>query len=135
MKIYIDSSWLLRVLLKQSGVAPLPANAEVYSSMLLNVECRRTLDRHYQRRLISDASYVSISQQLQQYLEKVNMLELSSDVVGRAAEPFFLPIGTLEALHLATALKIREVVNDIVHLATFDDELALVATAHDLRVL
>lgn len=135
MKVYIDSSWLLRVMLRQSTVAALPPGAEVYSSLLLNVECRRTLDRHHQRRLLSDESYVSIGQQLQQYLDQVNMLDLSSDIVSRAAEPFFLPVGTLDALHLATALKIREVENEVLHLATFDDELALVARAHDLRVI
>lgn len=135
MKIYIDTSWLLRALLRQSKVKALPANAEIVSSTLLRVECRRTLDRHYHRSLITDVEYAGINQQLQEYLENVSLVELSNDIVSRAEEPFMLPVGTLDALHLATALKVREHENDILHLATFDDELALVATAHDLRVI
>lgn len=135
MKVYIDSSWLLRVLLKQSSVKPLPVNAEVYSSALLIVECRRALDRHLKRKLISDEVYSDTVGQLQEYLQSINLLQLDPEILQRAAGSFFLPIGSLDALHLATALKISEIEKKIVHMATFDEELALAAKAHELKTI
>jgi predicted nucleic acid-binding protein len=135
LKIYLDSSWLLKVLLQQGAVKPLPAGAQVFSSVLLQVECRRTLDRHYKRQLIGAEHFARLSQQLSQYMEFFSLLEVNQDIALRASEPFSTPLGTLDALHLATAIKIREAEGEELALATFDNELAIAAMAHGFTVI
>lgn len=49
-------------------------------------------------------------------------------VLVRAADPFPTPLGTLDALHLASALLVREEVPDVM-LATHDERLATAAVA------
>lgn len=135
MNIYLDSSWLLRALLKQSTVTPLGAGATVYSSVLLNIECHRTIDRHLKRRLLSETEFAQVNQQLRQYIETINIIDLTSAILMRAAGPFFLPIGSLDAMHLATAMQLSESLKESVSIATFDEELALAASAHNIEVL
>lgn len=135
MKVYVDSSWLLRVLLKQGQVRPLPENCQAFSSVLLMVECQRSLDRQHKRNLLSDANFAYLSLQLTDYLDSINLIELDPEIVMRATEPFILPIGSLDALHLATAIKLRKAERYDLSFATFDEELAMAATAHGFNVL
>lgn len=135
MKVYIDTSWLLRVLLQQGEVKRLPRNAEVYSSALLHVEACRTLDRQTKRGLITEVQMAKLRGQLDQYLEFFNLIEIDRDIIKRAAEPFALPLGTLDAVHLATAIKIREVESTALYFASFDDELRLAAMAHGFKLI
>lgn len=135
MKIYVDSSWLLRVMLQQGVVSPLPKNAAIYSSVLLRTECMRVFDRHHKRKLLNDEKFIGLIQQLNQYANLIEYIEIDKAILQRAAEPFALPIATLDALHLATALRIRDAEKDDLHFATFDDELALAAMAHGFKVI
>lgn len=135
MNIYLDSSWLLRALLKQSMVKPLHAGVNVFSSVLLNIECRRTLDRHLKRRLLSENEFAQVSQQLGEYIESINIIDLTSAILARAAGAFFLPVGSLDAMHLATAMQLSESLKEAVCIATFDEELALAASAHNIDIL
>jgi predicted nucleic acid-binding protein len=62
-------------------------------------------------------------------LDAVSRLELvpiSADVIQRAAEPFPILIGSLDAIHLATALIVRDTDSDMTF-ATHDRELAVAA--------
>ncbi|MBW7858610.1 MAG: type II toxin-antitoxin system VapC family toxin [Leptonema sp. (in: Bacteria)] len=135
MRIYIDSSWLLRVILQQDKVKPLPKNAVIFSSILLKVECLRVLDRQHKRKRLSDNEFTHLIQQLTSYTNLIELIELERSIVLRAAEPFLLPLATLDALHLATALKIREIERNDIHFATFDDELALATIAYGFTVI
>ncbi len=135
MKIYLDSSWLLKVLLQQGAVKPLPEGAQVFSSVLLQVECRRTLDRYYKRQLIAAVTFARLSQQLSQYMEFFHLLEVNQEIALRASEPFSTPLGTLDALHLASAIKIREAEGGGLAFATFDNELAIAAMAHGFAII
>lgn len=135
MNVYLDSSWLLRALLKQSTVKPLRAGTSVYSSVLLNIECRRTIDRHLKRRLLGETEFAQISQQLGQYQEAINIIDLTPAILSRAAGAFFLSLGSLDAMHLATAMQLSESLKEPVCIATFDEELALAASAHGVEVL
>jgi predicted nucleic acid-binding protein len=135
MKVYVDSSWLLKLMLQQGTVQPLPKGARVFSSVLLQVECRRTLDRYYKRQLIGAEPFARLNQQLSQYLAFFHLLEVRQEIAARASEPFATPLGTLDALHLASAMKIREKEGEHLLFATFDAELALAATAHGFTVI
>jgi len=53
----------------------------------------------------------------------------------RAAQPMPIPLGTLDAVHLATALLWQETRDEDLVLATHDRALALAARASGLHVI
>ena len=61
-------------------------------------------------------------------LSKVDMTELSSLALRRALEPFPVPVRTLDALHLATAVFINTE-DDPVQVASYDHRLIAAAQA------
>lgn len=130
MNIYVDSSWLLTAILKRSRIKFSPARIAAYSSILIMVECRRTLDRQLKRHLINDAQFAEANRLLTSYLQSFNLIDLESDIVMRAAEAFYLPLGSLDALHLATAMKLRNYLPADIGIYTLDHELADAARAH-----
>ena len=69
------------------------------------------------------------------WLEAVDLVLLQRSVLSRASEPFPTPLGTLDALHLATALLWREQSGKDLVMATHDEGLALAARAFGLETL
>ena len=66
-------------------------------------------------------------------VERLALMELLPNVLGRAKEPFPVPVRTLDALHLASILFLRERVPTI-ELASYDDRLTAAARALGIRV-
>ena len=60
-------------------------------------------------------------------------MPLSPPVLERAAEPFPTIVGSLDAIHLTSALLVRDEF-DALTLATHDRELAIAARAEGFRV-
>jgi len=69
------------------------------------------------------------------WLEAVDLVLLQPPILARASDPFPTPLGTLDALHLATALVWRERMRQGLMLATHDEALALSARAFGFEVL
>ena len=67
-------------------------------------------------------------------LEPEQLIGLDRDR-QRAAQPMPTELGTLDAIHLATALLWKDVTREDLVLATHDDALALGAQAHGLPVV
>jgi predicted nucleic acid-binding protein len=65
----------------------------------------------------------------------VDLVGVSDVVLERASEPLPTSLGTLDAIHLATALLWKELTNVDLVMATHDGELALGAQAHGLPVV
>jgi len=126
---YIDSSVVLRVLFGQPDSLPEWKQIErAVSSELIRVECLRTIDR---LRVSSRLEERAIGRQraaIIETLETIEMVTLDGQVLGRASDPFPTSIRTLDAIHLATALGIRDQLPSMVF-ATHDDELGLAASA------
>lgn len=61
-------------------------------------------------------------------VDRVNLLEMSARVLGRALLPFAQPVRTLDALHLATMDFLRQQGQSLA-LATYDQRLAAGAAA------
>ena len=59
-------------------------------------------------------------------VDRVNLLEMSAEVLGRALLPFPQPVRTLDALHLATMVFLRSR-GLVPALATYDQRLATAA--------
>lgn len=135
MTTYVDSSVLLRVALGQPDrLASWREIDAAVTSALTEVECLRTLDRRRQRGLLSDAELAERRGLVVRLLQRMERVELSVGILRRAADPFPTPLGTLDALHLATALLYSRSTTSALIVATHDRELATAAQALGLAV-
>jgi len=101
---YVDSSVILSKILKQNSPAlDFSHYQEVYTSQILDIECRRVLDRIRVHDKLSEESLAEKIEELDFFLESATVILLSSLVLRRAKGAFPTVIGTLDALHLATA--------------------------------
>ena len=136
MIAYLDSSALLRLVLREQGaLEELPSAETLVSSELLAVECLRALDRLRLQGALSLEEALARRDAVVDWLEAVDLVLLQRSVLSRASEPFPTPLGTLDALHLATALLWREQWGKDLVIATHDEGLALAARAFGLETL
>lgn len=134
MNAYVDSSVLLRIVLGESGAwTGWPTIDRAVSSELIRVECLRTIDRARVQLHLPDDETARRRADVIEALATVDLVALGSPVLDRAAEPFPTSLGSLDALHLATALAIRDQYDDLV-VATHDLALATAARAVGFRV-
>jgi predicted nucleic acid-binding protein len=136
VRVYLDSSVLLRVVLGQADqLTELRTLRAVETSALTQVELLRTLDRRLVQRLLLPAELAGARAAALTLLEYCDRIALSGDVLRRASDPFPTPLGTLNALHLASALLSRDRDPTPLTMATHDHSLALAAQAMGLPVL
>jgi predicted nucleic acid-binding protein len=133
---YVDSSVLLRVVLGQPERLPEWETIDRgITSALTEVECLRTLDRHRLRSLLTDEQIADRRGVLFRSLQDVDAVDLDRPVLARAAQPFATVLGTLDALHLATALLWRDREAPDLVFATHDAVLATAARAYGFSVI
>jgi predicted nucleic acid-binding protein len=125
--VYLDTSVLARGMLDHPEtdaiVDALGFFERHVSSRLLEVELRRTARRRGLRDDEPDA-----------WLRGVALSPLDADVLAAAARLDPAQVGTLDAIHLATALRLAAD-GQIDALFTFDAELAAGARLHGLTVI
>jgi predicted nucleic acid-binding protein len=125
---YLDTSALLRLVLGEPGALEELRNAEtLVSSELLAVESRRTIDRLRVKGSLSPEEAVERLDLVSEWLEAVDLVLLRAPILARASDPLPLPLGSLDALHLATALVWRDRLNQPLVVATHDSVLGLAA--------
>ena len=136
MIVYVDSSVVLRIVLGQSGgLAEWKSITRGVASGLLEVECLRTIDRlRLMGQLSIDVSAVR-RETVFRILESLELVDPTSAILRRAAQPMPTPLGTLDAIHLATAEMWQEASGQNLIVATHDRELALGARASGFRVI
>lgn len=105
------------------------------ASALVEVECLRTLDRLRIAAGISETQIAKRRQTVFRILEAITIIEPTRPVLARASQPLPTTLGTLDAIHLATALLWKERSRMEFVLATHDAALALAARASGLAVL
>lgn len=136
MIAYLDSSVLLRVILGQrNAVNEWPAIERGIASALVEVECLRTLDRLRLSEGLSDEEITLRREAVFQLLKSMEIIDLTRPILTRAAQPFPTALGTLDAIHLASALLWREGNQENLVMATHDTALALAAKASGVRVV
>jgi predicted nucleic acid-binding protein len=105
MTAYLDSSVALRYILAgEVTIRHVQDYPRVISSELLEIECRRVIHRVRMQRELTDDGVVEAFRRLDGLLQGIDLLELSREVKLRAMESFPVVVGTLDALHIATAL-------------------------------
>lgn len=136
MIAYIDSSVLLRLILGHAD--RLREWKEVRTggaSALVEVECLRTLDRMRVEARLAPEVIAERRTAVYEVLESVEIIEISNPVLRRASMPLPTSLGTLDAIHLSSALLWGEVRNERPVMLTHDRALASAARASGLRVL
>ncbi|SRR5712692_4048694 len=135
MIVYVDTSVVLRVLFRE----PHPVNIwgkwdKAYSSSLWRVEALRTVDRLRLCGSLSDGEVADLTRDIRIVHETLAIYPVSESILQRASETFPTAVGTLDAIHLATALAIRTVV-ELDLLLTHDLQLSTAARSLGLTVL
>jgi len=137
VRVYLDSSVVLRHILNGDPALAAAASSSdlVGSSDLLVIECHRVLQRERMAGHLDDDQYSETVRLLEAILERLTLIEIGVAVKRRAAGPFPTVIGTLDAIHLASALLWRETEPwaDF-RLLTQDRQLALCARSLGLRI-
>jgi predicted nucleic acid-binding protein len=125
---YLDTSALLRIVLREAGALDdLRTYDGLVSSELIAVESARTIDRlRNQGALTMDEAAERIGL-VNAWLEAVDLVLLRPPVLSRASEPMPVPLGTLDAIHLATALTWRDRLGPLPQMVTHDVVLGAAA--------
>lgn len=105
------------------------------TSRLARVECLRTIDRLRALRKLGDADAAARGADASRLLEALEQVAVDDVVLARAAQPVPTPLGTLDAVHLASALLWREARGEPLTVATHDAALALAAGAFGFEVI
>jgi predicted nucleic acid-binding protein len=133
---YVDASVLLRVVLGQRDSLPEWSTIERgVSSALVTAECLRTLDRLRLRVRLADSDLARRRAKILELIASLDLVDVDSVVLDRASQPMPTELGTLDAIHLATALLWKEMTSEDLTMATHDAALAIAAEAHALPVL
>ena len=136
MIAYLDSSTILRIILGQANaLKEWRSITRGVVSALVEVECLRTLDRLRLSEGLDDAEIASRREAVFRLVEAMEVVELTRPVLARAAHPLPTALGTLDAIHLATALLWKDRTEADLVMATHDEALATAARASGLRVL
>lgn len=136
MIAYVDSSVLLRKVLREPDTLREWNSIESgVGSPVLEVECLRAIDRLRLTRNLTDEQVAERRQALYGYLPRMQFVELDRALLARASQPFSTVLGTLDAIHLASALVWREQAESDLTMATHDASLARAARAHGMRVV
>lgn len=137
MTAYVDASVILRVVMGQAGrLEEWPAIERPLTSALAWVECDRTLDRARLANIASPEALGACAHALHRLERSFHGIRLDEAVLARARQPFSVPVGSLDAIHLASALLWAEAhpAGDCVF-ATHDLALANAARSMGLAVL
>jgi predicted nucleic acid-binding protein len=136
MTAYIDSSVVLRLILgQQPALLEWRSVERGVASALVEVECLRTLDRLRLLQHIPDSEIAARREAVFRLMESVEVVAPDRAVLSRASQPMPSSLGTLDAIHLATALLWLERKGPSLVMATHDTALATAARASGLRTV
>lgn len=132
--LYLDSSAVLRYLYRQPGFLDLRGRPEhAVASPLTETECLRTLDRN--RLVAADDAVESRQGTLAELMRHIEFVDLTPAILRRVGTPLAAPLGTLDAIHLVTALTWCEINGAYMTIATHDRALARAARLYGLQVI
>ena len=135
MSIYLDASVALRKLQREAGsLASWGRWERAYSSELLRVEVLRSIDRNRLKGALTDDDVAELVAKAHAIFDAIELVELNPSVLSRASQSFLTPLGTLDALHLATALRLVESGAMELTFLTHDTELATAARSMNFTV-
>jgi len=136
LRVYLDASVVLRLVLRERGPSVnLGTLAGGVCSELTRVECLRTLDRLRLLGRLDEGEVARARTAAFEILNTSGLIPLTPAILARASDPFPAPLGTLDAIHLATALTFRDVTGEELVFATHDEGLAEAARSMNFDVV
>ena len=109
MNVYLDSSIILRVLTGDPRkIAQWGRWTQAYSSRLWKTEALRTMDRLRLTSAIDDAKVATLRCDIELVHETLHIIPVTESLLARAGDSFATVVGTLDAIHLASALAVRD---------------------------
>ncbi|MBI4600405.1 MAG: type II toxin-antitoxin system VapC family toxin [Planctomycetes bacterium] len=134
MTVYLDTSVVLRVLLRQKDPLALWGQWEsAYSSELLALESRRVLDRLRLEGALVDDDLARAHEELARIEATLGFIPVTRPVLRRASLPMPTAIRSLDAIHLASALLFQESRGGQLVFATHDVQQGTAARALGFR--
>jgi predicted nucleic acid-binding protein len=135
MTAYVDTSVILRILFREPNPIEVWGKWDrAFSSHLWRVEALRAVDRLRLSGDLSDQEVADLVRDIRVVHETLAIHPLTERILRRASETFPTVVGTLDAIHLATALAIREV-ESVDLLLTHDAQLGTAARSLGFSVL
>ena len=135
MIVYVDASVVIRKLQREVGsLANWGQWERAYSSELLRVEVLRAIDRNRLRGALTDRGVSDLIERARAIFDGLEFVVIGQSVLNRAAQSFFTPLGTLDALHLASAVQLAELRGVDLTFLTHDVELATAARSLSFSV-
>lgn len=132
----LDTSVVLRKLFGEADdLEEWPKLREAYASRVLMVEVGRVIDRSRLSGDIDDEQVEHLQRESRRILRSIEVLALSDRILERAAGPMPTALGSLDAIHLATAIELAAARAPALVLATHDRQLARAARASGLTVV
>jgi predicted nucleic acid-binding protein len=135
MTAYLDASVVVRKLQREAGsLKEWGQWKRAFSSELLRVEVWRAVDRARLRGALTDNELTDIVIKARAIFDGLELLQLSPSILNRAAQSFLTPLGTLDALHLATAVRLVESSGIELTFLTHDAQLGTAARSMNFEV-
>ena len=130
MIVYIDSSVALRPLLRQPKVLGSWGRWEsAYCSEMLGIECRRAIDRLRLGGFYDDRQCAAAIEELVRIERTIKRIRLTGSIIEGASRTMPTIVKTLDAIHLASAMALRERRGIELVFATHDGQQAVAARA------
>ncbi len=134
MNVYLDTSVILRVLFRDPHAFPGWGRwSQACASTLWEVEARRTVDRARLDGALDDVLVAAAHEQVNLLQQHILAVPVTETILERAGNSFPTVIGTLDAIHLATAIHLRNHMTLDCFL-THDRQLATAAKATGFTV-
>lgn len=135
MNAYVDSSVILRRLFNQPDSMSAPKDVTRYvSSRLLLVECFRSCDRLKSMGQLDEDQLTEVLERFSVSIKYIDFIRVTDYVLDRASHVLGLRLGTLDAIHLFSALIWRESKKESLLFLTHDQLLAEAATRMGFEV-
>lgn len=139
MIVYLDTSVILRIVLKEPN--ELSAWNEIdhgVTSEISTVECHRRLYRANATGRLTDSAFQLARNYADQILLRLTIVNITSELIEKAAGPLPSVLATLDAIHLVSAMNYRGRLDDTeprLSFATHDRELAVAAALSNFPIL
>ena len=131
----LDTSVVLRKLFGEpDSLAEWAQVRHAYASRVLVVELGRVIDRSRLDGDLDDEEVEELHGEARRMLRSVDVLAMSERILVRAGGPMPTTLGSLDAIHLATALELAPSQGGQLILATHDRQLARAARSSGLTV-
>ena len=136
MIAYVDSSVVCRVVMRQPDrLADVEKCTLRLTSLLTQLECLRAIDRARLDEGLDQDEILARRLVLFEQLRRMSRIAVARSLLERAGSSFPLPVKALDAVHLATAMQLRERRYRELVFATHDRQQGRAAAALDFEVI